>query len=827
MSAAPVLKIFKDGEEVKSLSLDGEAEIGRGEGCVIRLDDRAISRKHAVFRMVGNIVQVEKRSEFAPLSINGAECTRAEVREGDVVSIGPYLIRVKMEREAAQSKPVQEAPVQLQPAPGSIDSGGFSDSPIGGMDFNLEPPPEPKSEAAVEGAISLGDPSHGNDADEQSLLDESPVEENPASDPAPPSQVLPGMDMAPLDMGTHVLPGADGALSEPLPVKPIATSQPIAEDALAGLSPPERKSASIEIIDDDAKTKLSSKEKLDVRLIFGVGAANVQNFEITADEVSLGRGKNCDVVLNDKKSSRKNTVIRRAGGVFYIKDLDSANGTFVNGAKISEMQLSGDDLIRVGDTEFQFKILNSDYFAKEKDFPSLSSEKKSQNQVYEAPQPQFQEPLGNPAAYQFPQDVIQNPGPGQNFGVPAYHPSQAFQDAEAGGMPGGIPGFNPNAPGFAGGAAQGKQSLVQKFRALPPKSQVIWGVFLLVIASYVLDILFEGNEAPKPNPRPSVVASGEPRGVKTFETLTAEEKQFVESQHSLAYDYFTNKDYDKALVEVRKIFNIIPDYKDSREIERYAKEGQQKLLARQKEIEEKEAAERLKAKIAQLVSETRDKMEKKQYEPAKELFTEIGLLDPDNVELTKWKKEVEDYEEQLKLQEQARQIQAQNNLAGWDAYKEGVKLKSGGKYFAAIDLFAQIPKNNVTDPKLLASAKHQIAECRAAIQAKRDPIFAEAKQAEESGDLVKAFDLYRKLTVIDPTFGAGFAGMGRIKGVLHDRAKAVYTEAVLAEGYSDFATARKKFKECLTVAPKDDVYHDRAERKLARYFKQTGDEPPQ
>ena len=47
--------------------------------------------------------------------------------------------------------------------------------------------------------------------------------------------------------------------------------------------------------------------------------------------------------------------------------------------------------------------------------------------------------------------------------------------------------------------------------------------------------------------------------------------------------------------------------------------------------------------------------------------------------------------------------------------------------------------------------------------------------------------------------------------------------AVLAESYSDFPNAKKKFKECLDMAPKDDIYYERASRKLARYFKKSED----
>src|ERR1700760_1574379 len=110
MGAAAVLTILRNGETVKTCPIEGDAMLGRGEGCLIRLDDRAISRQHAVFRVVDGGVQVEKKSEFAPLSINGAEQTRALVREADVIAIGPYQVRVTMGKLAANTASTSDLP---------------------------------------------------------------------------------------------------------------------------------------------------------------------------------------------------------------------------------------------------------------------------------------------------------------------------------------------------------------------------------------------------------------------------------------------------------------------------------------------------------------------------------------------------------------------------------------------------------------------------------------------------------------------------------------------------------------------------------------------
>src|SRR5271154_6516687 len=133
MGALAILDISKDGAPFKSVALDQEGSIvvGRGEDCVIRLDDRAISREHAIFKKNGDVFQVEKKSEFAPLSVNGEEKTIAVLKEGDVVAIGPYLMRLTMGSATgsnpspgslAEVVPIHQEPVQsLAIAPGFVE----------------------------------------------------------------------------------------------------------------------------------------------------------------------------------------------------------------------------------------------------------------------------------------------------------------------------------------------------------------------------------------------------------------------------------------------------------------------------------------------------------------------------------------------------------------------------------------------------------------------------------------------------------------------------------------------------------------------------------
>ena len=80
-----------------------------------------------------------------------------------------------------------------------------------------------------------------------------------------------------------------------------------------------------------------------------------EDFRLRVGKNVLGTAADCDVVLTDKKISRKHATVRYEGGEFQIADLDSSNGTFVNDEKVQKHDLIDNDIIKLGDIEFEFK----------------------------------------------------------------------------------------------------------------------------------------------------------------------------------------------------------------------------------------------------------------------------------------------------------------------------------------------------------------------------------------------------------------------------------------------------------------------------------------
>lgn len=73
------------------------------------------------------------------------------------------------------------------------------------------------------------------------------------------------------------------------------------------------------------------------------------------EPVSIGRLSECDIQVDDTHVSRRHAEVRRDGDAFVVVDLQSSNGTRVNGATVKERVLTDGDEIKVGNTAIRFE----------------------------------------------------------------------------------------------------------------------------------------------------------------------------------------------------------------------------------------------------------------------------------------------------------------------------------------------------------------------------------------------------------------------------------------------------------------------------------------
>ena len=84
------------------------------------------------------------------------------------------------------------------------------------------------------------------------------------------------------------------------------------------------------------------------------GTAGRRMHDIKEDVVTVGRGPESDIFLDDVTVSRKHAEIERGERGYRIRDVGSLNGTYVNRVRVDAVDLRNGDEIQVGKYRFRF-----------------------------------------------------------------------------------------------------------------------------------------------------------------------------------------------------------------------------------------------------------------------------------------------------------------------------------------------------------------------------------------------------------------------------------------------------------------------------------------
>jgi len=93
------------------------------------------------------------------------------------------------------------------------------------------------------------------------------------------------------------------------------------------------------------------------RLVILEGGFAGMAYELDQPKTLIGRNPTTDVTLLDESISREHAlVLQEESGAFQIEDLQSTNGTRVNGKRIRSAALQHGDEIQIGQTRFRFEL---------------------------------------------------------------------------------------------------------------------------------------------------------------------------------------------------------------------------------------------------------------------------------------------------------------------------------------------------------------------------------------------------------------------------------------------------------------------------------------
>jgi len=89
----------------------------------------------------------------------------------------------------------------------------------------------------------------------------------------------------------------------------------------------------------------------------GVLDINGKRHPLVKSRTVIGRGSDADITIPDTGTSRKHVEILWDGERAMVRDMNSTNGTLLNGQKVTEAALAPDSTVRIGRTDIVFRVV--------------------------------------------------------------------------------------------------------------------------------------------------------------------------------------------------------------------------------------------------------------------------------------------------------------------------------------------------------------------------------------------------------------------------------------------------------------------------------------
>jgi pSer/pThr/pTyr-binding forkhead associated (FHA) protein len=91
------------------------------------------------------------------------------------------------------------------------------------------------------------------------------------------------------------------------------------------------------------------------KMIISIDGVVIKEVQLTKDRMTLGRRPYNDIVIDNLAVSGEHAVIQMVGGDVFIEDLNSTNGTYLNGKAIKKHLLQNNDAVEIGKYKIRFQ----------------------------------------------------------------------------------------------------------------------------------------------------------------------------------------------------------------------------------------------------------------------------------------------------------------------------------------------------------------------------------------------------------------------------------------------------------------------------------------
>ena len=477
----------------------------------------------------------------------------------------------------------------------------------------------------------------------------------------------------------------------------------------------------------------------------------------------VGREPSSDICIEDINISRHHFKIIKKDSDFFIEDLESSNGTSINGKLIKPkvpQTLNSGDIISILNIEMFFEIRNVNFEKKRKaSLPAVVS-----------PQPSLESPQ---------QDSE------QASHVPAIIPNAVLGET-----------LMTQAPG--------KKSSTKRI--------------LLILSTFLIiggGAFFFNSEKEKDSSELSDFT-----GTGTFESLTDEEKENVKNLYILSQQQYQMKKFELCNQTLEQLHNLVPFYQESQELITTCKNGAESVQI-QLEIEnQKKQEEQERKKLREIVSECKGRF--KSFQTLEELegcLSEAITIDPEDEELNVLRL---DFETQQTTQRQRQeQLQKMRNWVAKETkiYNQAKKIKDDDQLLKAIDAYKNFLLRDHPSSlhPLVQTARKELFEMEQTVQTQIDSFMNSCKELMVSKKYKQAYQRCQDVFIVSPKNKTAQQTIHKVVAELEEKFKPIFNESVINESLGQVEIAKKQWNLIIEQDIPNGKYSRKAQKKLSKY----------
>jgi pSer/pThr/pTyr-binding forkhead associated (FHA) protein/TolA-binding protein len=519
--------------------------------------------------------------------------------------------------------------------------------------------------------------------------------------------------------------------------------------------------------DDDEKTKTAVSSPMNYYIKVFKGDRLLQEIALEGDSWDFGRDPNCHYTIKSKKTSRRHFSIINSRSKFFVKDLSSANGTFLNKQQLpvnQEIELKSGDFIEVAEFKFIFEIKDHSFQQKVKNVALI-------------------EEFGQPETEHDPQELAQ-------IRASALALGDEFMKLPEKDRPSNI----------AHSKAPKKNHLRHALVAI---------ILILGIFYYIQD------NKPK-------MDSAELASLQEEKRLAKERANAALDKFNLALRFFNESQFERCMLEIDEFFKYdieLEETAGATELKNQC-EIEKERLQRKRDLEiQEEKRLAIERKINEIVENCTPQAEEGTA-VLKPCVDEALSLDPSNEDVQR----LMDVAEAADLRREQERINAEKYrkrvASGKALFRKAKDYDKFGDWKRALKAYQKHIESKYPDPsKLKKVSKRNIASINTRIDSVLDSALSESKRFLEDDDYKNAILSANKGLDVNRDHPELLKTKARAEKNLKIILRKYYQESIIQEDFGQTGEAITLWKKIIEQGVKGSDYYQKAKLKL-RYYEE-------